>query len=92
MAERTRPSLGDHLVVFELQEQLADLGGHSLAALGMIGELKAQCGVQLPVSMLLGNASIAEIGVALEAEVVPALGPGQLDALLDQVAAGGGST
>ena len=73
-------------------DRFFELGGRSLAALGVIGELKAQCGVQLPVSMLLGNASIAEIGVALEAEVVRALGPGQLDALLDQVAAGGGST
>jgi len=71
-------------------DRFFDLGGHSLAALGVVGDVKAQCGVQLPVSLLLGNASVAEIGAAVEAEVLRGLGPEQLDALLDQVTAGQG--
>jgi acyl carrier protein len=66
------------------------LGGHSLAALGVVGEIKAQCGVQLPVSLLLANASVEEIGAAVEAEVLRGLGPEQLDALMNQVVAGQG--
>jgi acyl carrier protein len=71
-------------------DRFFDLGGHSLAALGVVGDIKAQCGVQLPVSLLLGNASVAEIGAAVETEVLRGLGPEQLDALLDQVIAGQG--
>ena len=71
-------------------DRFFELGGHSLAALGVIGDIKAQCGVQLSVSLLLANASVAEIGAAVEAEVLKGLGPEQLDALLNQVVAGQG--
>ncbi|HJQ73600.1 MAG TPA: amino acid adenylation domain-containing protein, partial [Gaiellaceae bacterium] len=72
------------------EDRFFELGGHSLAALGVIGDIKSECGVQLPVSLLLGNASVAEIGAAIEAEVLRGLGPEQLDALLNQVIAGQG--
>jgi acyl carrier protein len=71
-------------------DRFFELGGHSLAALGVVGDIKAQCGVQLPVSLLLGNASVAEIGAAIEAEVLSGIGAEQLDALLNQVVAGQG--
>ena len=71
-------------------DRFFELGGHSLAALGVVGDIKAQCGVQLSVSLLLANASVAEIGAAVEEEILKGLGPEQLDALLNQVAAGQG--
>jgi amino acid adenylation domain-containing protein len=71
-------------------DRFFELGGHSLAALGVVGDIKAECGVQLPVSLLLGNASVAEIGAAVEEEILSGLGPEQLDALLNKVAAGQG--
>jgi amino acid adenylation domain-containing protein len=72
------------------EDRFFELGGHSLAALGVVGDVKAECGVRLPVSLLLANASVAEIGAAIEAEVLRGLGPEQLDALLNQVSAGQG--
>jgi acyl carrier protein len=71
-------------------DRFFDLGGHSLAALGVVGDIKAETGVQLPVSLLLANTTVAEIGAAVEEEILKGLGPEQLDALLNQVAAGQG--
>jgi amino acid adenylation domain-containing protein len=68
-------------------DRFFDLGGHSLAAVGAVTELKSECGVQVPVSLLLGNASVAEIAGAVEDEVLRGLEPDQLEALLNQVTA-----
>ena len=63
-------------------DRFMTVGGHSMAAIRVVASLRQLCGVQIPLRVFMGNASVAELAEALHDAAVDQLGADAVAGLL----------
>ena len=69
----------------DVNEDLFEVGAHSLMAMRVMLRLRRELGVELPVEMAFDHATVAELSQAVLEELARQAGGGDLERLLDEV-------